>query len=530
MRLKTFITIFALFILIGTCIGLVSANQVGGDVAYYSISSAPMGASVTIDGKYEGTTPVIATIPVSGTPGHTIEVSLEGYETWTEYVPGNPEPGTTTQFNAVLTPSPVTPTVTITIPTVTTPVGGDTGYFDIQSSPSGGEVTFDGQYKGETPVTVTVYTQATPRHTISISYPGYQTWTQTYNQNPQPGQTIYVQANLQPAQTSGSVYVTSNPSGARCTLDNGYTQTTPCTFSGVSSGSHSISIYLSGYQTYYAQVTVNSGQVTTLNAFLTPSTTTGNLQVSSSPSGADLYIDGSYYGSTPRTVGNLAYGQHSVTLRLAGYQPYSSTVTINPGQTTSIYPTLTPNQAAQTGDIAVSSVPAGAAIYVDGSYYGRTIPGDSFDINGIVPGSHTVMLQLSGYQDYTTTVTVYAGQVTTVAVTLSQNPQPPTSGTLYIDSNPSGAEVYVDNAYRGYSPLTLQGISPGSHVVMLTLGGYADWQSTVQVTAGQTTTVSATFTPTPTPTPSPTTKAGALPFAGLCALGLSAALLLRRKE
>jgi MYXO-CTERM domain-containing protein len=531
MRLKTFITLFALFILIGVCIGSVSA-QVGGDVAYYSISSVPMGASVTVDGKDEGTTPVIATISASGTPGHTIEVSLAGYETWTKYVPGNPEAGTTTTFNAVLQPGPVTPTVTITIPTVTTPVGGDQGYFDIQSSPNGGEVTFDGQYKGETPVTVPVYTSATPRHTISISYPGYQTWTQTYNQNPQPGQTIYVQANLQPAQTSGAIYVTSSPSGASCTLDGGYTQTTPCTFSGVSAGSHSISIYYSGYQNYYAPVTVYSGQTATVNAFLTPSTTTGNLLVSSSPSGADVYVDGSYYGSTPRTVGNLAYGQHSVTLRLAGYQPYSSTVTINPGQTTSIYPTLNPNQAAQTGDLAVSSSPAGAGIYLDGSYYGRTIPGDTFDINAIVPGSHTVLLSLSGYQDYTNTVTVYAGQVTTVAVTLSRNPQPPTTGALYIDSNPSGAEVYVDNVYRGYSPLTLQDISPGSHVIMLTLGGYSDWQSTVQVTAGETTTVSATFTPpaTETPSPSPTTKAGALPLAGLGALGLAAALLLRRKE
>ncbi len=127
-------------------------------------------------------------------------------------------------------------------------------------------------------------------------------------------------------------------------------------------------------------------------------------------------------------------------------------------------------------------------------------------------------------------MTVYAGQVTSVAATLSRNPQPPSTGTLYIDSNPSGAEVYVDNVYQGYSPLTLHAISPGSHVVMLTLGGYSDWQSTVQVTAGQTTTVSATFTPTPTPTPSPTTKAGALPLAGLGALGLAAALLLRRKE
>ena len=32
-------------------------------------------------------------------------------------------------------------------------VGGDTGYFEITSAPSGGAVYFDGSYKGTTPIT-----------------------------------------------------------------------------------------------------------------------------------------------------------------------------------------------------------------------------------------------------------------------------------------------------------------------------------------------------------------------------------------
>ncbi len=229
MRLKTFITLFALFILIGVCIGSVSA-QVGGDEAYYSISSVPMGASVTVDGRNEGTTPVIATISASGTPGHTIEVSLAGYDTWTQYVPGNPEPGTTTTFNAVLQPGPVTPTVTITIPTVTTPVGGDQGYFRYPVVTSGGEVTFDDS-TGETPVTVPVYTSATPRHTISISHPGTRPGPRHTTRTPARADHLRA-GEPQPAQTSGAIYVTSALRERVAPLTEGIPRPRPAPFQG----------------------------------------------------------------------------------------------------------------------------------------------------------------------------------------------------------------------------------------------------------------------------------------------------------
>ncbi|HUU74510.1 MAG TPA: PEGA domain-containing protein [Methanoregulaceae archaeon] len=512
MKSRSFIISLVILVAIFSC-GITSAQMVG-EPGSYQISSDPSGAQVTFDGEGRGSTPVNVEISSSGTPGHTLRITKDGYEPYEQSIPGNPPAGQTVPIFAQLQPI-------ITIPPTT--VGGDQGYFSIRSTPSGADVTFDGKHVGETPVTVPVYTTSSPSHTVTIYLPGYESWTRTYNENPGKGETITVQADLVPTAQTGSIYVTSQPSGATATLDGKDSYSTPCSFPVVSVGTHSLTVYLSGYQPYYASPNVRAKQTTTISAVLTPVSSTGNLQVSSSPSGAAVYVDGNYYGHTPTTVGNLAPGSHSVSLRLSGYQEWAGTVTINAGQTTSISPTLT--AAPTSGSISVTSNPSGAMIYLDGTYQGKTLVSNPFYIISVQPGSHVLEISLQGYQDYTSTISVNAGQTTPVSVTLNRNPQPPSSGTISVSSSPSGAEVYLDNVFRGYSPQTIQDVASGSHVVLMKLGGYQDWQSTVQVSAGQDTPVNAIFTPTPTTGP---TKAGSVPFLALAAIGAAALLLWRR--
>lgn len=406
-----------------------------------------------------------------------------------------------------------------------TPIGGDMGYFEISSSPSGADVNFDGSFKGETPVTVPVYTTASPSHTIVITMPGYETWTQSYNRNPGSGQTIAVYANLIPSQQSGYIYVTSSPSGATAVLDGSDTQSTPCSFSAVSPGTHSLSVNYPGYRTYYASPYVTAGKTTNINAVLSPIVSTGSLYASSSPQGASLYVDGVYYGHTPTTVGGFDQGNHNVRLQLGGYQDWTGSVYIAAGSTASVSPTLTKIPSPTTGSISVTTNPSGAQVYVDGNYQGVTSPGGPVDVFNLVPGSHVLEISRAGYQDYRSTVSVSAGATTPVPVTLTQNPGPSSTGSVSVVSSPSAAEVYLDNNYRGYTPLTLDPVPPGSHTLLLKLGGYEDWNSAVQVTAGQTASVSATLIPASAPT-----KSGAAPlavFAGLA--GAVAFLAVRRR-
>jgi len=72
----------------------------------------------------------------------------------------------------------------------------------------------------------------------------------------------------------------------------------------------------------------------------------------------------------------------------------------------------------------------------------------------------------------------------------------PATGSLSVISAPPGGNVYLDNAYRGLTPVVLDGIPNGDHVLMLKLEGYQDFSRTISV-RGDTTTVNASLSPHP---------------------------------
>lgn len=54
------------------------------------------------------------------------------------------------------------------------------------------------------------------------------------------------------------------------------------------------------------------------------------LEVSSTPDGADIEIDGNFVGSTPSTVG-VAAGPHQLSIKKAGFKPWERKVTVSSG-------------------------------------------------------------------------------------------------------------------------------------------------------------------------------------------------------
>ncbi len=60
----------------------------------------------------------------------------------------------------------------------------------------------------------------------------------------------------------------------------------------------------------------------------------------------------------------------------------------------------------------------------------------------------------------------------------------PEKGTLQVTSSPSGAEIYLDNEYRGSTPATVSGIDPGNHTLEFRMSGFRSWKTDVTVAAG----------------------------------------------
>lgn len=68
---------------------------------------------------------------------------------------------------------------------------------------------------------------------------------------------------------------------------------------------------------------------------------TGVLVIESSPSSAQVYVDGELRGDTPFNLYNIATGPHNVAVKKEGYIDFEKTVTIKVGRTEEIDVTLT---------------------------------------------------------------------------------------------------------------------------------------------------------------------------------------------
>ncbi|HOD86015.1 MAG TPA: PEGA domain-containing protein [Methanoculleus sp.] len=412
------------------------------------------------------------------------------------------------------------------IPAVSAQIGGDEGWYRVHCNIDGADVYFDGRYQGTTyggSLDLPVYTTGSPYSTIRVEKSGYHTYTGSLPSSPAAGETVDVYVTLQPVETAGSIHVTSSPSSAAIYLNGQYKGVTPLTIPDLSPGTYSLEAEHQGYQSDSSTVTVRSGQQSSIQFTLTPIEQYGSIKVTSSPSGAYVYMDGKYRGQTPLTLTSVSAGKHTIELDLAGYYDWTSTLSVSPGVTSSISAHLSPIPSETTGAIDVVSYPAGADVFLDEKYQGRTPSAGVYTISNVQVGGHTVRVALSGYQDYTTSVIVSAATTSHVTATL-QPGQPSTTGSISVTSSPAGAQVYIDNVYRGITPLTLDGIPTGTHQVRLALAGYSDYSTTVEVGAGSTSSASASLSPIQTP------GTGMAPFAAVGALGLIGLLVAMRRR
>ena len=59
------------------------------------------------------------------------------------------------------------------------------------------------------------------------------------------------------------------------------------------------------------------------------------------------------------------------------------------------------------------------------------------------------------------------------------------TGTVFVDSRPQGAKVFISGREYGTTPLRVPEVAIGSHVVRLELADHRSWTNTIRVTAGQ---------------------------------------------
>lgn len=144
----------------------------------------------------------------------------------------------------------------------------------------------------------------------------------------------------------------------------------------------------------------------------TPALAKGTLQFSSSPSGAQIYLDNQFEGTTPSTMTGVEPGTHVLEFRYSGFQSWHSSITVPVGSST-YYAALTPTsvQNVPVAGAVTSQVPSSQAAVTVQVEKDLMIIGNSQLFSGTGTPNQNVLLVLYGPGRYADGVQVIQASV-----------------------------------------------------------------------------------------------------------------------
>ena len=184
----------------------------------------------------------------------------------------------------------------------------------------------------------------------------------------------------------------------------------------------------------------------------------GSAKITSSPSGAEVWLNDEFIGITPHIIHEKPSGTYKLRLELPDYVSNEATIVIKKGKETIHHREL----ASNWGKISISSSPTGATVYLDDVLVtDKTTP---CVLDRVTPGVHVVKFFLAGHSEGTARTSVIRGKTASVAAKLE-----PMRGRLVVSSSYGGGSkcegnLKIDGQIVGRTPW--QGdVSAGSHTV-----------------------------------------------------------------
>lgn len=269
-------------------------------------------------------------------------------------------------------------------------------------------------------------------------------------------------------QHSGFLIINSEPQGAEVWLNNESTgEVTPFRRKLAIGDEMPYRLSLPLYHDEAGMVTVDQPRKE-LQFALRPAF--GSVTVTSTPSGASVFLDEKQVGQTPLTLDRIASGSHSLRLQAPQYAVERRNVSVADGQTANVAVTL----AARFAEITVQA-PQGAVVTVDGDRKGSgTLSWRQGE------GLCDIVVSMAGHRDARRQLEVVAGRAQTVQLT----PQP-IYGSASVDSDPMDAEIWIDGKQYGVTPNVVERLLVGRHTLVLKKSGCADLQQQFSVEEGK---------------------------------------------
>jgi formylglycine-generating enzyme required for sulfatase activity len=289
---------------------------------------------------------------------------------------------------------------------------------------------------------------------VSVTAEGYVPLTSEVRVDDQDSQTLELTLQALP----GRVSISSEPQGARVTVDGESVGRTPLLNLPLAEGEHQLIVEEARHLPMEQSLLVTGRNIEQrLQLQLEPAW--AQVALDSEPPGAAILVDGETVGTTPASV-EILRGEHELTLQLQAFGDWQKTLKIAAGENQDLG--LVKLQPA-AGQLELSSVPSGANVTLDGEFQGQTPLTLELEPNG----AHRLAVFKPGYERYNTSVELPAASSDQRTVKLKA-----LLGEVRIRVSPASASVRVNGKTRGTGNQTLS-LPAVEHTVEISLEGYA---------------------------------------------------------
>ncbi|HTQ59777.1 MAG TPA: PEGA domain-containing protein [Candidatus Solibacter sp.] len=185
---------------------------------------------------------------------------------------------------------------------------------------------------------------------------------------------------------------------------------------------------------------------------------------------------------TPCSFSNLTPAQYSLEVEKAGYQSMQTALQVKAGSVIDQKATL----ESLTQGLYLTSRPAGADVFINGAKQSGQTPVTL----PLAPGNYNLVVRLPGYEAYAGKVQVKDNIQTQLSVELNSR-----VAWAQVDTNPKGAEIFLDGTTTGQTTPARVQMPAGLHTLIVRLPGYQQVKRTVQASEGGTVSIEEALKP-----------------------------------
>ena len=210
----------------------------------------------------------------------------------------------------------------------------------------------------------------------------------------------------------------------------------------VEPGEHQLSISKDRYLNFGETIIIEGRTLEqSFTANLEPAWATVSL--TTTPSGADVLVDGELIGSTPINA-EIIQGQRDLVLKLAGHKAWQEEFDVLAGEDFSVpLVELTPAD----GLLFIQSNPTAASVTIGGDFKGLT----PLEV-ALAPGqNHELIFFKNGYNSNSLSIQTQANEERELTIDLE-----PILMTVSVVAQPEDAELYVDGDFKGAANQTIE--------------------------------------------------------------------------